>query len=1005
MHAVLFAQSKTISGVVIDANGQPLPNVSIKAVGANITVASTNVGSFTLNVPSTVKQLEISSVGYILQRVNIPNNGRLTVTLQISDNTLNEVVVTGISRQKKTEYSGAGTKISSDKIQFTPIGSIDNILQGRSPGLLVTSGSGQPGSAARTQIRGQSSITGGSSPLYVMDGVPIEAGIFQSINANDIESIDVLRDASATALYGNRGGSGVIVITTKKGHAGKTVFSYGGQAGITQPGKQKFEMMNSAEILQFQEILGGQLSNNLPGWLYSRKNPANASLPAATLAQFDKKLDSLRAINTDWSDVFQRQGSFQSHDINLSGGAGKTRFYTSLGLYKEDGIADRSDMTRYSFRSNVDHQTDKLTVSLNASAGFTQRDFIEAENAINLGNPFAAAYLALPYQKLYNNDGTVATSSTNTGANAYDRIVSGVYKNNQLKTNLNLSANYQVTTHINAGASLGLDFRETLTERQIKPGSFFALNQPFPIGPMSAGQPAGGLFSEGTNRIFNYVTRGNIGYRNIFQQQHSIDVQVYVEYTRNNERAFSYTGYGINPSLVGTPVGITPGSTSNSLIPGIGGGRTTSSFFAVFGTAKYTYQDKYTVNLSLRGDQTSILPINNRNNIFYSGGITWNVLKEHFAANWKAVNDLRFRASYGTSASADNFPLGDFGYLATYGVVNYIGAGSTQGTVPRTAGNPDARWEKIQSLNIGLDFTMLQSRLSGTVDVYKKITNDNLVNQNLSFTSGFASQVINAAKIRNRGVEVMLKYDVVRTQDFTWNVGGNVSYNENRVIDLGQVNEFEQGTEIVRVGLPLGSHYQVKWAGVDAATGAALYYTKDGKITSKFSDNDKVAEFGTYDAPWVGGFNTGVQYKGLSLEAFFSYQKGFNRINNQDFFQLNPAFALQGFNVRKELLTIWQKPGDVTNIQSALYQRQFVSKDVHDASFVRFRNLSISYTPGNKLVSHLGIISKVRIFLQGENLYTWTNWTGFDPEDNNNVAQYEYPTARIFTAGINVSFK
>jgi len=224
-------------------------------------------------------------------------------------------------------------------------------------------------------------------------------------------------------------------------------------------------------------------------------------------------------------------------------------------------------------------------------------------------------------------------------------------------------------------------------------------------------------------------------------------------------------------------------------------------------------------------------------------------------------------------------------------------------------------------------------------------------------------------------------------------------------MDLGQVNEFEQGTEIVRVGLPIGSHYIVKWAGVDAATGAPLYYKKDGKLTNVYSDDDKVAEFGTYNAPWIGGFNTGLKYKGFSLDALFTFQQGFSRFNNQDFFQLNPAFVLQGFNLRKEMLTMWQEPGDVTNIQSSLYQRQFVSKDIQDASYLRFRTLVLAYNFGGDLLSKAKVFSSARIYLQGQNLYTWTKWTGFDPEDSDNIAQYEYPTPRVFTVGLNLSFK
>ena len=997
-------QNRNVTGTVLDANGQPLPGVTVKLIGEGTGTATDMRGFFSLLVPQNVRSLEFSNVGYTTQTVSIPASGQVTITLRNSEATaLNEVVVTGYTRQKKTEYSGAGTKVESKKINLVPNGSLDQILQGRAPGLLVTAGSGQPGANARVQIRGQSSISGGSTPLYVLDGVPVEAGVFQAINPNDIESVDVLRDASATAMYGNRGGSGVIVITTKRGRSGKTQFGYMAQAGFTQPGQQKFDMMSSSEILRFHEILGRQLANNLPGWLWSRNNPANAALPAATLAQFDRNLDSLRNINTNWKDVFQRQGSFQSHDVTLSGGTGRTRFFSSLGYYKEDGIGQRSDMKRFSMRSNVDHQTDKLTVGISLAAGYTLRNFIESENGVALANPFAAAYLGLPYQKLFNPDGSVATGGGRVGPNAYDRFLTTSNKNNQLKGNLNLSANYQLTRTINVGGFLGLDYRETVSERQVNPNSFAAISAAFPVGPRSAGQPAGGSFAETLTRYFYYLTRANVGYHNVFQDRHDVDVQGFVEYNKEYNRGFNYTGFGINTALLGTPAAITAGNVTNALIPTVGGNRSQRSYFAGILLGRYTLDQKYTLNLSLRRDGTSILPEKNRFNTFYSAGVTWNVLKERFAESWRTLNELRFRASYGTSANADNFPLGTFGYIATFGTGNYVGTG--QLIAPTNAGNPEARWEQIKTLNIGLDFALFRNRLSGNIDVYNKITEDNLVSQQLSATSGFASQVINAAKIRNKGAELHLDADLIRTGDFTWTVGGNLAYNENEVLDLGQVNEFEQGTSIIRVGLPLGTHYIVRWVGVDAATGKPLYYTKDGKISDSYNATNSVPEFGSFNAPWIGGFNSGIRYRGLSLEAYFTFQEGFSRFNNQDFFQLNHAFATQGFNLRQEMLTMWSKPGDITDIQGPLYQREFVSKDIQDASFVRFRNLLLSYSFGPNLVNTLKVFSGVRMFVQAQNLYTWTNWVGFDPEDNNNIAAYEYPTPRTFTVGLDITFK
>ena len=383
------------------------------------------------------------------------------------------------------------------------------------------------------------------------------------------------------------------------------------------------------------------------------------------------------------------------------------------------------------------------------------------------------------------------------------------------------------------------------------------------------------------------------------------------------------------------------------------------------------------------------------------------MLKEDFTEKWNTFNDLRIRLSYGTNANADGFYFGDFGYLPLFNAGSYAGVNPT--IFPSNAGNLDVTWEKIKTLNLGIDFGIFKNRLYGSIDIYNKTTDDNIIPQTISATGGFgdgAKIPVNAGTVVNKGVELLLNGDIIRTKDVVWSAGGNIAYNHNEVTSLGQVNEFEQGTELVKVGLPLGSHYSVKWAGVDASTGAPLYYTKDGKLTNTFSEDYRVSDFGTYNAPWIGGFNTSARYKGLSLSVFFTFQEGFSRWNNQDFFQLNPNFAVQGFNMRREMSTMWTTPGQVTNIQSPLYQRQLVlSKDILDASYVRLRNLNLSYDFGPNILEKLKVLTALKLYVQAQNLATWTNWTGFDPEDDNNIATYEYPLPRIYAAGLQVTFK
>jgi TonB-linked SusC/RagA family outer membrane protein len=999
-----LAQERTISGKVTDENGNAVSNASVLVKGTKVGGVTKSDGTFSLRLPTGSQELEISFVGFETQTLQLSAGvSNYSVILKSSAGVIDAVVLTGYIRVKRSQYAGAATKISKEKINYVPNASIDQILQGKAPGLLVTAGSGQPGAAARVQIRGASSITGGNAPLYVVDGMPVENGVFQSLNPNDFESVDVLKDAVATAQYGNRGSNGVIVITTKKGRAGKMSITYTGQYGVTQPGKQKFDMMNSSELLSFQEILGKTINNNLPGWRYSRSNPANAGLPPTTLTQYDRTLDSLRSINTDWEDIFQRDGKFQSHDLNLSGGTEATRYFLSTGYYDEDGIGLRSDLKRYTVRANIDSKGDKVTVSFGASGGYTKRNFIESENGVALANPFAVTYLALPYQKLFrDSDGKPDVGSGKTGPNAYDRVVNATTNlSDQVKLLSTLSLNYDINKNFYVGGFAGIDFRNTTSERSIYPNTYAANNATFPTGPPTGSTIGGGSYGNGYTSFLQYIVRANAGFKKVIHEIHDIDVQLISEYTREKEKSFGYTGYGINPKLLNTPVGITPGTTGNALIPVVTGGKTGRSLYAGMLLGRYTFKNKYTLNASVRRDASSQLPEEKRWVTFYAGGVTWNVMREKFTDNWDWINDLRLRVSYGKSANADGFTFGNFGYLPTYGGDVYAG---NQTIVPDNAGNPDVGWEKIKTLNIGIDFGFLKNRIFGSIELYDKTLTDGIVSQTLPAESGFQTQPVNAAKVQNRGVELALTGEIIRTKNIVWSVGGNVAYNKNKIKSLGLVNEFEQGTEIVRVGLPIGSHYIVKWGGVDAATGAPLYYRKDGTLTNVYSDDDRVADFGTYNAPWIGGFNTTLHAYNFTLEALFTFQQGFSRFNNQDFFQLNHAFALQGFNLRKEMLTMWQNPGDVTNIQAPVYQRQFTSKDIQDASFTRFRSLTLSYSFPEKLLGKTKSITAARIFIQGQNLFTWTNWVGFDPEDNDNIAQYEYPTPRTFNGGISITF-
>ena len=1013
----LLAQTRVVSGNVLDNSGQPLPGVTVRVVGDKAATVTNAEGSFTITVAPAARSLEVSYVGYAAQTVAIPASGSVTVSLQQATTTnLDEVVVTGYTREKKSNFAGAATKVAAKAVNQVPNASLDQVLQGRAPGLYASAGSGQPGASANVIIRGVGSINGSTQPLYVIDGIPVEAAAFSALSTSDIESVDVLKDASATALYGSRGANGVIVVTTKRGKAGsKVVFGLKTQTGFSKRTTPKFEMMNSRQRIQYEEEIGmetGQLIG--PGWTYSRKNPTKEIIDPATgnvievpkteadFVKGDQILDSLRNMNVDWTDILFRKGSFQEHEVNATGGNEKVSFYSALNYLKQEGIALRSGLERYSLRNNVDFKSNRFSAAISSTLNYAQSSFIENENTTAVTNPFAAVYYASPYEQPYINGQLRHSGNTyafsglfegddvmdqREGSVALERLLATTSKRNELKAILGGNFRYKITNNFSLISTLGLDFRELTTERFIDPNSY--------TGTLQSGRQ--GSFNETVNRAYRLFGNGGVNFNKTFGGAHLVDVIALYEGIKTTSRGFGYTGYGINPLLPGTPAGITPGSNTG-FIPVLTGARDISALQSVMGIAKYVYNNKYTLNVNYRVDGSSSLPEANRWISYYSVGAAWNMMKEGFMDNITFLNDLQVRGSYGITASPFS---SSFGYLGTYTTAKYNGQ---DGITLSQVANPEYDWEYTKTANIGVDFALFQRRLTGTLDVYNKVTENIFISQELSRTSGAERLNKNAGEMLNRGIELALNGEVISTKDLRWTLGGNAAYNKNEITDLGQVNEFPLGTSIIRVGLPYGSHYLPKWAGVNPETGAPQYYDQDGKVTTNYNRaTQSIAEFGSWLPKVQGGFNTGLNYKGAYVEAFFSFVAGNKRFNNEDYFNETPSFAWSNQSVR--MLNRWRKPGDITDIQSFTTKRDFSSKDIQDASYLRFRNLNIGYNvPAALIHKATDKISAVTIFAQAQNLYTWTKWRGFDPEDNNNISTFEYPSQRTYTLGLNLSF-
>ena len=1008
MGVVFFASQalaqRTVTGKVTDDKGSPVPNVSVLVKGTTTGTVTGADGTYSLRVPATGKQLVFSSVGFAPQTVNITTASSYSLTLLSEAKEEEGVVVTGFSRVNRSQFSGAANKIAAKDIADRPVGSLDQLLQGRAPGVLALTGSGQPGNASTIIIRGTGSIQGGSGPLYILDGIPVEAGVFQGLNPNDFASIDVLRDAASLAQYGSRGSAGVIVITSKKGVAGKVKVSYDGQLGTKSRPDFAFRPMSTAELLQTQKDYGTVLNNNsaftgtdvIPGWFYSPANPRYAALTAPQKADADRILDSLSKINTDWRDEIFRDGTFSNHQVTVSGGTGKTRFYSSMALYNEEGTTTRTDMKRATLRNNIDFADDKLSFNFSSTLGYTKRNFQQSTVTNSLGNPFLIANLAVPYHIVRNADGTFNNGLTAKyiGTTQLDLTKYDLNYNDQLKATLGFNVAYKITKDLTASFVTGIDFRETQNTNYGSKLAYSRLTSTSITGNA-------GFQSEALDRFLTSTIRPALTYRKVFADKHDIEVVALGEYIQENGKSFNLTGFGIDPRTPNTPSAITPGNAANQLFITAGGGKFRTALASGLGTLRYTYNGKYTFNGSFRADGSSKLPVATRWQNFFSVGATWEASKESFLQNVNFINLLRLRASYGNAGNSNNFPS-NYLYQATYGTGTYSGLNTQVATYP---GNPNVKWEVTYVSNVGLDFEFMKRRIYGDFNWYDRRTKDLFVAQTLSAEGGFFNIQTNSGELQNTGFEWNVNVEVLRKKNFVWTLFSTGSYNKNRLLSLGGRAPYASGTSFLKIGLPLGSHNEVGWAGVDAATGAPLYYDTLGKITTQYAASNAVTNWGTWEAPWKGGFGTSIRYKGFDVSVLFSWQRGAKKYDNLEFFVENPVGFMAGGYNQSATLNFWKKPGDVTSTPSPLFGTNFSSKVIHDASFMRLRDLTVSYNFPASALSKLKFISAVRLYMQANNLFIWTNWRGMDPEAGPvNINLSEFPNPKAVTGGLTVTF-
>jgi len=741
-------------------------------------------------------------------------------------------------------------------------------------------------------------------------------------------------------------------------------------------------MMNSEQLLNFQRLVG-------------TGRGATGGTNQGPLT--DAEIAALSKTNTNWRDVFFRTGVTQNHELSMRGGNSNTRFFSSLSYFDQQGISLRSDLKRFSLRTNIDHKPSETSlVGINITLNFSKSNFIDSEGGIYLQNPYAAAYLGSPFDALYNPNGTINVGSGRTGANAYENLVVNQSFNNQVKIVTNLFAEKQIVKNLTARIDFGVDFSNDLAISSTNPRTYFGQN----TDPGNQGQ-----YRESSANRGKFNTTSKLVYNTIFAQKHEFEAAVYMEYYKQHSRSGNFAGFGINPSLVGYPSGITPGTSDNGFIPTVGGAVVENGLLSYFSVLKYGYDDRFKLDLSIRRDASNKFADAHKWGNFWSVGANWNVINESFMKD-SFFQNLIFRASIGTTGNQSG--IGAFQKEATWGRANYAGnSGIGQLSTP----NPDLQWEEGMKKNLSLDFAILHDRIQGTVEYYNDNTSKLFISQKLPVESGLPASAdspnspsldVNAGKMSNKGIDLSIEGFLIKKEDISFSLYGNFNYNKNRITDLGQVSEFINGTAIIREGLAFGSHYAVGWAGVNPANGQPLYYDKNNNVTTVFSDDNSQARFGSSEPIYTGGFGSRFSYEGLEISTLFTFAAEYYIFNNQSFFQENPNFAQ--FNQSSNMLNMWQNPGDITEVQSYKYNREFSSKDIEDASYLRLRNITVAYNFPKRYLEKIKSIKELRFFAQAENFATWTRFTGYDPEDDNNLASYEYPTPKIVTFGLGIKF-
>lgn len=1021
---------KTVTGKVTDNTGNPVANVSVQVKGSRTGTMTDANGSYSLTVPSEAKTLVFSAVDFVASEESIDGRAVINVSLAPQDKVLQDVIVVGYGTQRKKEVTGSIASVKGAELANKPVQSFEQALGGRAAGVQVTIPSGVLNAPPVLRIRGTNSISLSSYPLIVLDGVPMFSGDFSgtsaagnilaSLNPNDIESVDIAKDAAASAIYGSRAANGVLFITTKKGKSGKARVTVDSWVGFTSV----FGLPDVLDAFQYTDHKNEALVN---AGVYNAATNAFALTPGP----------DGNPINTNWYDYVYRRGVQHSNTVSISGANDATNYYFSAGYTDQEGIIKRNDYKRISVTMNLDHKVGKA-ISLGGKIQYSNEQNLAAVSSGSLGDAFSTAGLGrvvlvtAPNISPYNNDGTYNYSGALIGVMGNKQGQVGF---NNPVIQLDQNRNNAEINHIISSAYVQIKPLKFLTLRSVFGIDYVLVDNEQYFSPISGeGFSSNGSASSWFNKNKRWVWTNTAQYDQTFADKHTVSLLAGIEQQRSEN-----LGYGLNRINVSDPAftNIQGGwATPNTAGLGIG----ENYLYSEFGRIQYNFNKRYFLTANLRRDGASQLGANSKYGTFWGVSAGWEIAQENFwsAANLdKVFSSFKIRASHGRVGNIGG--IGNFASLSTFGSGLYGGNGTA---VFNQAGNSNLGWESSTKTDIGINFGFLNDRITSEITYYKNDIDELILFVPQPPSAGLPSTIPqNVGTMYNKGIELSISATPISKKDFSWSTSFNFNYNKNEVtslaLGLDQIISATGGLEnpsITKPGYPIGMLFVTRTNGVDPATGRRIFVNKagqdvyfqhvapSGQFRFAFANGTQSATVSAADAvvykntnpKYVGGFDNTVRYKGFELNFLFTYQLGFHI-----YYGTQAGLRDQRFwNNEVAILRKWQKPGDITDIPKVIFGDNIsngssfpLDINVFKGDFVKLRTLSLGYNIPKSIVDKARM-SSARFYVSGNNLLIFTKYPGPDPEVSSNgngttnqgIDRNTVANARTITIGLNLGF-